>query len=224
MPFINGKFYMNPAYGREVEHLRLGGATPIKDAAQQADVGEDGDPDGHWITMDGNHVLIDQTKKGKAPHKPTITAELSLRDKPYLDKYYDAVNVLAKRYDVEPGLVLGIGIESGFAAAGTYLRTGGAFGMTGGSTKHMTKAHSPSDNVKQFFDNYGDQIRGTGNDESAFIRGLQGRTASGEREKGWKVYNSVNLNWAKMTRDGISQMRRAVPLYLSEGKAKKGGG
>ncbi len=58
MPFINGKFYMNPAYGRAVEHLRLRGATPIKGAAQQAEVREDGDPDGRWVTIDGNHVLI----------------------------------------------------------------------------------------------------------------------------------------------------------------------
>ncbi|MFZ0883127.1 MAG: hypothetical protein WAN14_06985 [Candidatus Acidiferrales bacterium] len=58
MPFINGKFYMNPSYGRAVEHVRLRGATPIKGAAQQAEAREDGDPDGHWVTIDGNHVLI----------------------------------------------------------------------------------------------------------------------------------------------------------------------
>lgn len=205
-----------------VERLRLGGATPIKGAAQQAEVREDGDPDRHWVTIDGNHVLIEQTNKGKAQHKQIKTGGLSARDKSYLDKYYDAVDVLAKRYGVEPSLVLGVGIESGFASAGTYLRSGDAFGMTGGNTRHMTTAKSPTENVEQFFKNYRGQIRGTGNDASAFINGLQGRTPSGERVKGWKVYNSVNSNWAKTTRDGISQMRRAVPLYLSDSKAKAG--
>jgi hypothetical protein len=47
-----------------------------------------------------------------------------VRDKAYLDKYYDAVAAFAKRYNVDPALVLGVGIESGFASEGTYLRTG----------------------------------------------------------------------------------------------------
>ncbi|MFZ0519723.1 MAG: hypothetical protein WAL95_01790 [Candidatus Acidiferrales bacterium] len=104
MPFINGKFYMNPSYGRAVEHVRLRGAT-IKGAAQQAEASEDGDPDGYWVTIDGNHVLIEQTSKRKAQHKQIRTAGLSARDKSYLDKYYDAVDVVAKRYGVEPSLV-----------------------------------------------------------------------------------------------------------------------
>jgi hypothetical protein len=69
---------------------------------------------------------------------------LSARDKSYLDKYYDPVRVMAKRYAVDPALVLGVGIESGFASKGTYLRTGDAFGMTGGSGEHMTAANSPA--------------------------------------------------------------------------------
>jgi hypothetical protein len=34
-PFINGKFYMNPAYGRAVENARRSGAGPHRDSAQQ---------------------------------------------------------------------------------------------------------------------------------------------------------------------------------------------
>ena len=141
---------------------------------------------------------------------------MSSRDKAYLDKYYDAVATLAKEYNVDPALVLGVGVESGFASQGTYLRTGDAFGMTGGSTKHMTKAASPAKNAQQFFENYGNQIRGTGSDAAAFINALQGRNASGGQVKGWKVYNSLNPKWGSIVESGIHQMRRDIPTYLAQ--------
>lgn len=53
MPFINGKFYMNPAYDRAVENARANEST-------------DGDQGGHWVTIDGHHVLIQETKGGGA--------------------------------------------------------------------------------------------------------------------------------------------------------------
>jgi hypothetical protein len=143
---------------------------------------------------------------------------LSSGDKAYLDKYYDAVANLAQKYAVDPELVLGVGVESGFASKGTYLRTGDAFGMTGGSTKHMTKAASPAKNAQQFFENYGNQIRGVGSDASAFINALQGRDAFGDHVPGWKVYNTVNPNWSTLVSYGIHRMREAVPAYLSQRK------
>jgi hypothetical protein len=78
-------------------------------------------------------VLIDEAQGGQAQHDQARANHLSVRDKSYLGKYYNPVTVLAKRYDVDPALVLGVGIESGFASKGTYLRTGDRFGMTGGS-------------------------------------------------------------------------------------------
>jgi hypothetical protein len=54
-------------------------------------------------------------KTAKQPPK----SQLSSRDKAYLDAYYDAVSAWAKHYNVDPTLVLGVGIESGFASAGT---------------------------------------------------------------------------------------------------------
>ncbi len=159
--------------------------------------------------MDGRHVLIQKTQAGRP-------RQLSPRDKAYFDKYYDAVATLAKEYNVDPALVLGIGVESGFASQGTYLRTGDAFGMTGGSTKHMTRAASPAENVRQFFDNYGSQIRDAGSDSAAFINALQGRHASGEQVKGWKVYNSRNSRWGSIVEGGIHQMRRDIPTYLAQ--------
>lgn len=89
--------------------------------------------------------------------------------------------------------------------------------MTGGSTKHMTKASSPEENVKQFFENYGRQIRGTGGSTSRFLDALQGLNARGERVKGWKVYNSDRpKEWHELIGNGIAEMRRTIPAYLSQ--------
>jgi hypothetical protein len=93
--------------------------------------------------------------------------------------------------------------------------------MTGGNTKHMTRAASPDQNVQQFFDNYGNQIRGTGSDASAFINVLQGRDPSGERVAGWRVYNTVNQDWPRLINDGITRMRRSVSVYLSQRQAER---
>ena len=52
MPFINGKFYMNPAYGRALEDARASEeASRHNDSSQQ-------EPDSHWVTINGRHVLI----------------------------------------------------------------------------------------------------------------------------------------------------------------------
>lgn len=204
MPFINEKFYMNPAYGRAVEAARL------RDQSSQIGATDHEDDSAHWVTINGQHVLI---QKSKAKQSQNI----SLRDKTFLGKYYDSVAALAKVYNVDPALVLGVAAESGFATMRTYLETGDAFGMTGGSTKHMTRAASPSENAKQFFDNYGDQVRGTGTDASAFVNALQGRDTSGKVVKGWKVYNTDHPDrWKTLVGRGIGEMRRSVPIYLSQ--------
>ena len=52
-----------------------------------------------WVTIDGRHVLIHDAQAERQPH-------VSARDKAYLDKYYDAVASFAKRYNVDPALVL----------------------------------------------------------------------------------------------------------------------
>jgi hypothetical protein len=51
MPFVNGKFYMNPAYGRAIENARANEST-------------DGDQGGHWVTIGGRHVLMDDEQAG----------------------------------------------------------------------------------------------------------------------------------------------------------------
>jgi len=163
------------------------------------------------------------SQRARKQHRDQNHPQLSARDKAYLDKYYDAASALAKEYNVDTALVLGVGAESGFASEGTYLRTGDAFGMTGGSTKHMTTAGSPAENVKQFFDNYGNQIRGAGNNASAFMNALQGRDAPGKRVKGWKVYNSDHPEkWHTLVRDGINEMRQGVSSYLSQRRVPPG--
>jgi hypothetical protein len=166
-----------------------------------------------------------------AASEQTTGSKVSPRDKNFLDKYYDAVSRLAKKYHVDPKLVLGLAYESGFAsdgpAGGTYRETGDAFGLTGGSKQHMTFASSPEENAEQLFRLYGRQIYGTGSDVNAFLNALQGKDPAGRRVKGWKVYNSdttgglpAGTRFLAGARNGIKQMQRVVPLYLHERGAR----
>lgn len=148
-------------------------------------------------------------------------AKLSDQNRSYLDRYYDAVAKYANQYKINPAFPLGLGIESTFGSGGTYLKTGDAFGMTGGSTAHMTHSASPEENARQLFDLYGPQMQGVGDDATAFINAMQGRNAKGQAVPGWRVYNSKNAAaWEAMAKNGISQMQRDLPLYLST-RAKK---
>ncbi len=56
MPFINGKFYMNPVFGRSVESSR---AADAKQGASRAQ-----DQDGRWVTIGGRHVRIAEPQTG----------------------------------------------------------------------------------------------------------------------------------------------------------------
>ena len=58
MPFVNGKFYMNPAYGRSVELARV--AELRRDRAHAAD----NDADAHWVTIDHHHLLVHEQQRG----------------------------------------------------------------------------------------------------------------------------------------------------------------
>ncbi|MGH6956017.1 MAG: hypothetical protein ACREEW_05065 [Caulobacteraceae bacterium] len=121
--------------------------------------------------------------------------------------YYDDVVAYARRYGVNPLFVLAMGIESGFGSRGTYLRTGDAFGLTNGGTDHMTRASSPAQNVKERFDLYGNQVRGVGDNEDAFVNGLLGMNPRGERVPGWRIYNTDSrAGWIGLIREGVRQM------------------
>ena len=54
MPFLNGKFYMNPAQGRALERARANPA--ISHPAEQQS-------DAHWVTINGHRVLIHDASK-----------------------------------------------------------------------------------------------------------------------------------------------------------------
>lgn len=83
MPFINGKFYMNPAYGRAIERARKANGIwseqfPkfAESAVRGEDVWNDGSPGdaqqqssvADSVTIDGRHVLIDETRGLQSPH------------------------------------------------------------------------------------------------------------------------------------------------------------
>jgi hypothetical protein len=166
----------------------------------------------------------DETDRADDPAAPvdagdlTETASsLSARDKSYLDRYYGPVADYAARYKVSPLLVLGLGLESAFATKGTYTRTGDAFGMTGGSTKHMVHATSPADNVKTWFDTFGQRVYGVGDDLQAFTNALQARDANGNPVPGRHPYNTDRAStWPDMVRRGVREMQRDMPLYAPQ--------
>ena len=59
MPFINGRFHINPAQGRAVEAARAANA-----AAKARPGQEDGDGNaGHWVTIHGRHVFIEDSRQ-----------------------------------------------------------------------------------------------------------------------------------------------------------------
>jgi hypothetical protein len=68
MPFVNGKFYMNPAYGRAVENARRAGVRSGQNVGRQSQGHGDSETyhDGHWVTIDGKHVLIDDARAKRA--------------------------------------------------------------------------------------------------------------------------------------------------------------
>ncbi len=68
MPFVNGRFYINPAHGRALERARL--AEAERDAQQQ-------DEAGHWVTISGNHVWIRDTPAGRPQHGARNTKQFT---------------------------------------------------------------------------------------------------------------------------------------------------
>lgn len=62
MPFINGRFYMNPAYGRAVERTLGAQAASKHSEPHQQDQGA------HWVTIGGKHVPIRETQAVGAKH------------------------------------------------------------------------------------------------------------------------------------------------------------
>jgi hypothetical protein len=124
----------------------------------------------------------------------------------------------AKDYGVDPALPLGLGIESGFATKGTYLRTGDAFGMTGGTTKHMTHAKDAAQNVDELFSTFGERMRGTGSNISLFLNHLEMEDANGNQITSQGMYNSVEIPptaWKSFITSGIKEMQRDIPIYLN---------
>jgi hypothetical protein len=106
MPFINGRFYMNPAYGRALEAARAkdsanhldphpfarrsdlidhhGEWTPaptLLSSEQDRNLGRQdlAQNSGRWVSIDGHHVLIQENHEGRVPYdKPRNKREAAL--------------------------------------------------------------------------------------------------------------------------------------------------
>jgi GH24 family phage-related lysozyme (muramidase) len=89
MPFISGRFYANPAYGRAVEAARAA------EAASQHHERDQQEPDAHWVTIDGHHVLIRETQAGRVQHEAqgrhlsSKGLDFIKRHEGYSDKVYE---------------------------------------------------------------------------------------------------------------------------------------
>lgn len=68
MPFINGEFYINPAYGYAIENARLSEASRSEDVARQGQDSGQGE-NGHWVTINGQHVLVDESRGTKNSYR-----------------------------------------------------------------------------------------------------------------------------------------------------------
>jgi hypothetical protein len=185
------------------------------------DGGETPDDNADLIAADSDYdvpeALQEQLNTSSASLADAGEPKLSTRDKTYLDKYYDVVNEMAKKYFVDPTLVLGIGAESGFGTSDIFHKYKDAFGMSGGSIGTQPNFPSYAANVRRFFSEYGPQIWGVGSDADAFINALSAKDASGIPVPGWKKYNTANYaTWLQMMQNGIPQMQRSVPLYLQQ--------
>lgn len=55
MPVINGKFYMNPAFGRAIEAARAAESASNPRNRRQ-------DPNIHWVTIDHRHIPISESQ------------------------------------------------------------------------------------------------------------------------------------------------------------------
>ena len=74
MPYVNGKFYMNPSFGRAVENARRAAAT-----SHQYD---QRDHEARWVTIAGRHILIGkaQTQRGLSVIRDRIVAAARIHD------------------------------------------------------------------------------------------------------------------------------------------------
>ncbi|MGA8013971.1 MAG: CHAP domain-containing protein [Candidatus Acidiferrales bacterium] len=61
MPFVNGRFYANPAHGHALERARI--AEDGFSAPDRSDLGQE--QGGHWVTIDSRRVLVDRGQAGR---------------------------------------------------------------------------------------------------------------------------------------------------------------
>lgn len=192
------------------------GPKGLLDYARSVQASTPRESDGDAVPLQLMASQVGAAGRTQAPNRSAVECQapgLTPSDNHFLNGYYRPVATLARQYGVDPALVLGVAGESGFGSAGTYRRTNDAFGMTGGSTRHMTTASGPDENAREFFQGYGPQIQGSGSDVDRFVNGLLGRDPSGAVVRGWKQYNK-NKGYDLGLKSWISRMQRETPRFL----------
>lgn len=81
MPFVNGRFYMNPAQGRAVERARIAQTTSDRPDSPPLD------PDAHWVTINHRHIVIHEAQQGPVPSKPHRCMALSSKGLDFIKRH-----------------------------------------------------------------------------------------------------------------------------------------
>lgn len=68
MPLVNGKFYTNPAYGLALENARLSENTRRQNAPRESQASGQ-DEGGRWVTINGQHILINESRQTQNPDR-----------------------------------------------------------------------------------------------------------------------------------------------------------
>lgn len=82
MPVINGRFYMNPGYGRALERAWLREEGAENDEPEVVSAAETDGADGHWVTIDHRHVLIHDHAQTAAHAREPIKVSVSVLKEP----------------------------------------------------------------------------------------------------------------------------------------------
>jgi len=148
MPFVNGKFYMNPAYGQAAERARAAHAASDHAAANPQD------QDAHWVTIGGKHVLIQEMQPGQAQHgtqKLTKKSENAILESSLTAEqavaFEDAVADAGKKYGINPNILVGIAVKESSLRPGYETNLGGSAAGLMGLTDRVQNAYGLNNQV-----------------------------------------------------------------------------
>lgn len=135
MPFINGRFYMNPAYGRALEAARLADEGAEDEKPEMLAASDPPDGNDHWVTINHHHVLIHEGTAARGRMSLStkgldfIKRHEGLRLKPYSDQA--GHSTIGYGHKIEPREDFSKGITAEEATALQEITADGTTGHDG---------------------------------------------------------------------------------------------